>query len=137
MKIKMILRLAYEIFFSIINIFRTKHLYEARTGKEKQKLTAEEMETIDSAGHEEQVEQRKMADVKLYVYVYILYMYIQREIDRQIDREIEGKRQRETENYGNVGKKLSIHIFLIYNFMLYYVMTLQTANMMISYLLKA
>ena len=88
MKIKMILRLAYEIFFSIINIFRTKHLYEARTGKEKQKLTAEEMETIDSAGHEEQVEQRKMADVKLYVYVYIyiyiyiLYMYIYREIDR-------------------------------------------------------
>ena len=83
MKIKMILRLAYEIFFSIINIFRTKHLYEARTGKEKQKLRAEEMETIDSAGHEEQVEQRKMADVKLYVYVYIyiyiLYMYIYRE----------------------------------------------------------
>ena len=36
MKIKMILRLAYERFFSIINIFRTKHLYEARTGKEKQ-----------------------------------------------------------------------------------------------------
>ena len=67
MKIKMILRLAYERFFSIINIFRTKHLYEARTGKEKQKLTAEEMETI----------------------------------------------------------------------MLYYVMTLQTANWMISYLLKA
>ena len=95
MKIKMILRLAYEIFFSIINIFRTKHLYEARTGKEKQKLTAEEMETIDSAGHEEQVEQRKMADVKLYVYVYIyiyiLYMY--RQIDRQIDRD----RGRETE----------------------------------------
>ena len=97
MKIKMILRLAYEIFFSIINIFRTKHLYEARTGKEKQKLTAEEMETIDSAGHEEQVEQRKMADVKLYVYVYIyiLYMYIQREIDRQIDRQRD--RGKETE----------------------------------------
>ena len=99
MKIKMILRLAYEIFFSIINIFRTKHLYEARTGKEKQKLTAEEMETIDSAGHEEQVEQRKMADVKLYVYVYIyIYIYyicIDRQIDRQI--EIEGERQRETE----------------------------------------
>ena len=75
MKIKMILRLAYERFFSIINIFRTKHLHEAWTGKEKQKLTAEEMETIDSAGHEEQVEQRKMADVKLYVYVYI-YIYI-------------------------------------------------------------
>ena len=99
MKIKMILRLAYERFFSIINIFRTKHLYEARTGKEKQKLTAEEMETIDSAGHEEQVEQRKMADVKLYVYVYIyIYIYyicIDRQIDRQI--EIEGERQRETE----------------------------------------
>ena len=95
MKIKMILRLAYERFFSIINIFRTKHLYEARTGKEKQKLTAEEMETIDSAGHEEQVEQRKMADVKLYVYVYI-YIYIYYIcIDRQI--EIEGERQRETE----------------------------------------
>ena len=97
MKIKMILRLAYERFFSIINIFRTKHLYEARTGKEKQKLTAEEMETIDSAGHEEQVEQRKMADVKLYgyVYIYIYYICIDRQIDRQI--EIEGERQRETE----------------------------------------
>ena len=99
MKIKMILRLAYERFFSIINIFRTKHLYEARTGKEKQKLTAEEMETIDSAGHEEQVEQRKMADVKLYVYVYIYIYIIYVQIDRQIDRqiEIEGERQRETE----------------------------------------
>ena len=88
MKIKMILRLTYEIFFSIINIFRTKHLYEARTGKEKQKLRAEEMETIDSAGHEEQVEQRKMADVKLYVYVYIYiyYICIYRERDRERDR---------------------------------------------------
>ena len=95
MKIKMILRLAYERFFSIINIFRTKHLYEARTGKEKQKLTAEEMETIDSAGHEEQVEQRKMADVKLYVYVYIYIYYIC--IDRQIDRQIDRDRGRETE----------------------------------------
>ena len=93
MKIKMILRLAYEIFFSIINIFRTKHLYEARTGKEKQKLRAEEMETIDSAGHEEQVEQRKMADVKLYVYVYIYIYIIYVQIDRQIDRD----RGRETE----------------------------------------
>ena len=42
------------------------------------------METIDSAGHEEQVEQRKMADVKLYVYVYIyIYIiYVYTEIDR-------------------------------------------------------